>query len=419
MSPNLRIAFRFLTAKKRAMVMSLTCIVLGVGLFIITQATTTGFQDLFIETIIGADGAVLIQDKIQSARTSFETEHGSGVVIETTQDNAVKLQAGIEEPAGLVAALDDNPAVVGVSQVLKGSVDISSAVRSDTGRVYGINIDQHLKVSNLGAKIVEGSVDDFRNRPAGAMIGRELADRLLIGLNDFIQVSQSGATPQRYRVMAIFVTGISAMDRERIYLSLSDAASVLHRPTGVSYLQLQLADPARAPVESARIVDELRYNAQPWQERERSWLSAFSALQVSSAITVLVFTLIAGVAMFNTLAMIVIEKTKDIAILRSMGYERADVTRIFLWQAVIVLTIGAVIGCVFGAAATYGISKMPLRNGGISGIFSAKYYVVAWDVWHYVEAVSTAVVMVMLASIIPARRAARLEPGDIVRGTAQ
>ena len=100
MSPNLRIAFRFLTAKKRAMVMSLTCIVLGVGLFIITQATTTGFQDLFIETIIGADGAVLIQDKIQSARTSFETEHGSGVVIETTQDNAVKLQAGNEEPAG-------------------------------------------------------------------------------------------------------------------------------------------------------------------------------------------------------------------------------------------------------------------------------------------------------------------------------
>ena len=418
MSPNLRIAFRFLTAKKRAMVMSLTCIVLGVGLFIITQATTTGFQDLFIETIIGADGAVLIQDKIQSARTSFETEHGSGVVIDTTQDN-VKLQAGIEEPASLLRALDEDPAVVGVSPVLKGSVDVESAARQDTGRVYGINIDDHLKVSNLGSKIVVGSVDDFRTRPSGAMIGQELADRLLIGLNDFIQVSQSGATPQRFRVMAIFVTGISAMDRERIYLSLSDAASVLHHPTGVSYLQLQLADSKRAPVESARIIDELRYNAQPWQEREKSWLSAFSALQVSSAITVLVFTLIAGVAMFNTLAMIVIEKTKDIAILRSMGYERADVTRIFLWQAIIVLTIGAAIGCLFGAAATYGISHMPLRNGGISGIFSAKYYVVAWDPWHYVEAVSTAVVMVMLASIIPARRAARLEPGDIVRGTAQ
>ena len=83
------------------------------------------------------------------------------------------------------------------------------------------------------------------------------------------------------------------------------------------------------------------------------------------------------------------------------------------------LSIGAAVGCLFGAAATYGISKMPLGNGGISGIFSAKYYVVAWSAWHYVEAVSTAVVMVMIASIIPARRAARLEPGDIVRGTAQ
>lgn len=418
MSPNLRIAFRFLTAKKSAMVMSLTCIVLGVGLFIVTQATTTGFQKLFIQTIIGADGAVLISDKIQSGRTSFETAHGSGVVIDTTQDN-IKLQAGIEEPAGLLRSLDENPAVVAVSPVLKGSVDVESAARHDTGRVYGINVEAHLKVSNLGSKIVDGSIEEFRTLPAGAMIGRELADRLLIGLHDYIQVSQSGAPPQRFKVLAIFVTGISAFDRERIYLSLSDAASILHQPTGVSYLQMQLSDAARAPLESARIIDELRYNAQPWQEREKSWLSAFSALQVSSAITVLVFTLIAGVAMFNTLAMIVIEKTKDIAILRSMGYERTDVTKIFLWQAVIVLSIGALIGCVFGAVATYGISQMPLRNGGISGIFSAKYYVVAWSAWHYVEAVGTAVVMVMLASVIPARRAARLEPGDIVRGTAQ
>ena len=199
---------------------------------------------------------------------SFETEHGSGVNIDTTQDN-VKLQAGIEEPAPLLRALARNSAVLGASPVLKGSVDIASAARSDTGRVYGINIEEHLKVSNLGSKIVEGSVDDFRTRPAGAMIGRELADRLLIGLNDFIQVSQSGGPPQRFKVMAIFITGISALDRERIYLSLSDAASVLHRPTGVSYLQLQLADASRAPVESDRIVDEVRYNAQPWQEREK------------------------------------------------------------------------------------------------------------------------------------------------------
>jgi lipoprotein-releasing system permease protein len=141
----------------------------------------------------------------------------------------------------------------------------------------------------------------------------------------------------------------------------------------------------------------------------------FRALRISSAITVSVFTLIAGLAMFNTLAMIVLEKTKDIAILRSMGYERGDITQIFLWQAGVVLAIGALSGALMGAAVTYGVSKIPLP---INGIFKTDTFIVSWSVWHYVQALATAAVMVMAASVIPARRAARLEPGDVIRGTA-
>jgi len=92
-------------------------------------------------------------------------------------------------------------------------------------------------------------------------------------------------------------------------------------------------------------------------------------------------------AMFNTLAMIVLEKTKDIAILRSMGYERRDITQIFLWQAGIVLAIGAFLGCLVGALSTLGVSYMPLP---ISGIFKTETFVVSWNIWHYVQAIATA-----------------------------
>jgi lipoprotein-releasing system permease protein len=129
-----------------------------------------------------------------------------------------------------------------------------------------------------------------------------------------------------------------------------------------------------------------------------------------------VFTLIAGLAMFNTLAMIVMEKTKEIAILRSMGYTREDISRIFIWQAAIVLAIGTVLGCLVGAAITYGVSQYPMP---ITGIFTSHKFLVQWAARHYIEAVVTAVIVVMLASLIPSRRAARLEPGDIIRGTAQ
>jgi lipoprotein-releasing system permease protein len=99
-----------------------------------------------------------------------------------------------------------------------------------------------------------------------------------------------------------------------------------------------------------------------------------------------------------------------------MGYERRDVTRIFLWQAGIVLAVGAVAGALLGAAVTWLVSQVPLP---INGIFKTDRFIVTWDLAHYAGAVLTAVVMVMVASLIPARRAARLEPGDIVRGTAQ
>jgi lipoprotein-releasing system permease protein len=99
-----------------------------------------------------------------------------------------------------------------------------------------------------------------------------------------------------------------------------------------------------------------------------------------------------------------------------MGYTRRDISRIFLWQAAIVLAIGTVLGCAVGAIITYAVSQVPLP---ITGIFTSHKFLVLWSRWHYVEAVLTAVFMVMLASLIPSRRAARLEPGDIIRGTAQ
>jgi lipoprotein-releasing system permease protein len=197
---------------------------------------------------------------------------------------------------------------------------------------------------------------------------------------------------------------------------MSEARSLLKKPTGASFLQINLYDKDQAQEDAWHMESVLQYRAASWQEREKTWLEVFRALRISTAITVSVFTLIAGLAMFNTLAMIVMEKTKEIAILRSMGYTRQDISGIFLWQAAIVLMIGTVAGWIVGAAVTYGISNLQIR---IRGIFAMDTFVVNWSVWHYVAATATAVVMVMAASLIPARRAARLEPGDVIRGTAQ
>ncbi len=413
MSPNFRIGFRFLTAKKRAMFMSLSCTILGVGLFIVTQATTSGFEDFFTKTILGIHGAIRIEDKIQDTMRSMAAAGGGDSYF--TRRDGVKYIEGIEEPQPLIDAVRQFPNVRGVSAVVRGNVQITSAFKTEDGQVFGIRLEDHVRVSLLAEQITNGQIEDFRNSPSGALVGRVLADRLQLAVGDSFSIIARGSS-RRVRVSAIYETGYREVDKSNVYLHQPEARSLLKRASGASFLQISLHDPSRAPQDAARMEQVLRHGVKPWQEREKTWLAVFRALRISTMITVSVFTLIASLAMFNTLAMIVLEKTKDIAILRSMGYERRDITQIFLWQAGIVLAIGAAVGVVFGAGVTWLVGQVPLP---VNGIFKTEHFIVTWEPSHYVGAVATAVVMVMIASLIPARRAARLEPGDIVRGTAQ
>jgi len=414
MSQNFWIALRFLTAKKRAMLMSLSCIVLGVGLFVVTQAATSGFEEFFVKTILGTNGAILIQDKLQQTLRSLEAgSYNSGY--EVRQKEGQKYIEGIDYPEQLMDGVRSFHNVAGVSAVLRNTVTVRSSFREQTGKAYGINIDDHLKVSDLGSQIVQGSISDFRVQQGGALIGRVLADKLQLDPGENFELEYKNEI-HHFRVSGIFQTGVTDIDSVYVYLKMDDARSLFKKATGATYLQVSLYDRDTARADAAEMTESLGYRADAWQDREKSWLGVFRAFRVATAITVSVFTLIAGLAMFNTLAMIVLEKTKEIAILRSMGYTREDISRIFLWQAAIVLAIGTVVGCLVGAVITFAVSQYPLP---IQGIFTSHKFLVQWSKWHYVEAIFTAVVMVMAASLIPSRRAARLEPGDIIRGTAQ
>jgi len=400
------------------MLMSLACIVLGVGLFIVTQATTSGFEGFFIKTILGTNGAIRIEDEIQDTIRSMAARSensDSDSTFQVAEKEGRKYIEGIQEPKLIMDALRRFANVSGVAEVLHGDVQIRSSFKPDSAQVYGINLDDFLKVSDIDSHIVQGSLEEFRSEPEeGALIGSILAQRLQLAVGDsfILQIHDQTA---RYRVAAIYETGVSDIDRVRVYLHLSQARSLLQKPTGASFIQVNLYNTYRAPEDALQMEETLHHSAAPWQEREKVWLDVFRALRVSTAITVSVFTLIAGLAMFNTLAMIVLEKTKEIAILRSMGYSRHDISLIFIWQAAIVLAIGTVLGWALGAGVTYAISNLPIR---IRGIFATDTFIVSWSIWHYVEATLTAVVMVMVASLAPARRAARLEPGDVIRGTA-
>ena len=398
------------------MIMSLGGIAFGVGFFIVTQAQVSGFEEFFIKTILGTDGAIRIEDKFQSTLAEIEaasSQTNSTSFVVANRDHR-RYVDGVQYPDQVIESANQLPNVAACSAVIRGVVAARSALRSESSQIFGIVLDDHLAVSDLEEQILFGSIQAFRETPTGLMLGRKLADRLQARVGDsiYLENAQSGG---RYRVAAIYETGVSDIDRVRIFAHIDQARSLLRRPHGVSFVQVALFDRDKAPFDALRIESMTQHAASAWQDRERVWLDVFKALQISAAITVSTIIFISGLGMFNTLAMIVMEKTREIAILRSMGYSRRDILNIFLWQGGVVLAIGLVVGFALGAGVTYGISSLPLR---IRGIFSTDSYVVEWSLAHYFYAAVTAVVIVMVASLAPARRAARLIPGDVIRGTA-
>lgn len=402
------------------MLMSLAGIIFGIGFFIVTQAQTSGFEQFFIKTILGTNGAIRIEDKFQD--TMFAMAAGGhnpdASKFQVAGDrSARKYIEGVEDPKLLTDALHQFKNVAAVSTVLEGSVIADSSFKNESAKVYGIVLADQLLVSDLGSQIVPGggSLEEFRNAPQGMLMGKALAELLQVAPGDSL-ILQAGTERRRYRVSALYETGVRDIDKVRIYIHLTEARSLLKKSSGASFLQVSLLDKDRAPQDAIQMSEVLRHGAKSWQEREKSWLNAFQALQISAALTVSTIILISGLGMFNTLAMLVIEKTKEIAILRSMGYTRVDISRIFLWLGAIVLALGTVGGWILGAGVTYGVSKVPIH---LTGIFTTETFQVHWALSHYVVATICATVVVMTAALIPARRAARLEPGDIIRGTSQ
>jgi lipoprotein-releasing system permease protein len=408
------IAIRLLLSKKRALLMSLSGIVFGVGLFIITQAQTAGFEQFFTHTALATDGALHVEDPADQdtlGATVLKSATGAteGVVAMGKQRKYVE---GVQFPGQTSHALQQFENVAAVASVLRGDAVLDSNSRQMPAQVLGIDLDSFLAVSSLAQQVIYGRLDDFRADLKGVMLGSQLADRANLEVGDPVVISRAGQS-ERYRVEAIFESGVEHIDKERVILHLPEARAVLGQPFGVTYLQASLRDDDRAAAEAPHMQEVLGHLVVPWQEREKIWLDVFRALRASSALTVSTIILISGLGMFNTLGVIVLEKAKEIAILRSMGYQRRDIARIFLLLGGFVLVAGCVLGCALGAGGTWLVANIPLR---IRGVFSTDYFVVAWSPWHYVWAVAAATVVVLLASWIPARRAARLEPGEVIRG---
>ena len=175
-------------------------------------------------------------------------------------------------------------------------------------QVHGIRIKDHLLASEIRDQLIDGSIDNFQRDRLGLFIGNRTAQRLNLKLND--RVSISGQKENlNLRVSGIFESGISEIDKKRVYVSISTARSLVGKRFGGSFFQLGLKDPFDAEKIALQIQETTGHRSVSWQEREKyGWM--FLGTRISSAITISSILMLSGLGIFNVFAIMVIEKLR-------------------------------------------------------------------------------------------------------------
>src|SRR5437762_5554407 len=175
MTPPLYIALRFLTHRKRALLLSLSGVVFGVAIFICTQAQTQGFARYFIDSTIGSNGALVVRSRF---RPRYEPLMVSAKGSKGTMGRRRLYFEGITNPNEIMRVSRQFSNVVSCSPVLRGTVSARAGFENATAEVYGIEPSLHLQTTDLARQITKGSLEDFRNKPNSVIVGSRLAEML-------------------------------------------------------------------------------------------------------------------------------------------------------------------------------------------------------------------------------------------------
>jgi lipoprotein-releasing system permease protein len=323
------------------------------------------------------------------------------------------------------------PGVVRATPLIEGQVMATATAGASGALIRGMRPEDLRRSPLIAQRILSGSLADFGDD--GVVLGYRLAQRLgvKVGGNVTVISPQGTATAfgtmpriKTYHVVALFDVGMYEYDSSFIYVPLAAAQLFFRMPNGVSNLEVFVQDPDRAQQEGARIEKALggEVHIIDWQEANSS---LFNAVEIERNVMFLILTLIIVVAAFNIISgmiMMVKDKGRDIAILRTMGASRGMILRIFMLSGASIGVVGTLAGLALGVLFTRNIEAIREAIQSVIGVnlFSAEIYFFTRipariDAGEVAAVTGMALALSFLATLYPSWRAARLDPVEALR----
>lgn len=393
-------------------------ITLGTTGFCAISGMMLGFQTFIIDQLVNNDSHVRI-----SAREEIITEHSldeefypsAKHIFWVSPPSGRRDNSSIEYPFGWFERLEKDSRIEAYSPQLVTQVLISRAKASASGRLIGSVPDKQVKVTNIQDYMIQGNFKDISSGGGKIIVGDGLLEKLGARVSENLNVSVGAQSPVPLKVVGSFHLGVKSLDETTLFASLGDVQKINHMPSVVSDIAVRLFDVEEAD----QVADDwalwTREKVKSWSQANEGTMSVFKTQDIVRFAMTLSILAVAGFGIYNMLNMAITHKRREIAILRSVGFEPKDVENLFLIQGFILGVVGGLVGIILGYfvclyMSTIQVSAARMIGGGTMMISFLPSI--------YIRGFFLAFFAALVASWIPAKSAGKLTPIDIIRSEA-
>lgn len=405
---------RQLWARRGLNAIAIVGVLLGVLTLVGISGIMEGANEKFFSTILQISPHVIVKaEKVGETPSRPPGFERSDMVAYLTPPRGEQRRR-IQRPMEMTEAIERFDEVEAASPYVAGTGIIASASRERPVELRGIDVVRQDRVTPIHAYMKHGVYASLGATPDGVLLGSLLAEDLGVKVGDRVTCIAQGQKTSLL-VTAIFETSINAADRGRVYVNLRQAQTLLKKGDDIDGIEVRVKDPARAPEMTARLERAFLCDAESWQEVNANFLGLMSMQGFVVKLVIGALLALGGFGILAIQVMIVGQKRRDISILRSVGFRRGDIMWIFLAQGIIIAIVGSLLGSVFGHFVLEWLRTVKAGGGG-GTVFRAELMPIAETAGTYIAAALFSVLVGAMASLVPAWRASRVEPVDVLRG---
>lgn len=410
------LAFRYLVQRRRQTLLTLLGVFFGTTAYIAVSGFFRGFQGYMIHQLVNNSAQVHIQSR-QSYIATHDLDrafYGPGLndVFWALPPSGTKIYLSVQNPRDWYRRLQMDPRVEAYSPNYSAPALFTVAGVSVSTTLTGCDPLQQAHVTTVGEYMVEGQFADIANGGNQLVLGDELMRRLGAGLERIVMVSVGTGLAQPFKVVGRFLTGNRFVDLQA-YGAIRDVQNLNSQPNVVNEIAVRLKDYRMAASLATTWSAFGPERVESWDQQNASILSVFKLQDALRFTMIACILIVAGFGIYNVLNMTVNQKRRDIAILRSMGYDTFDIVSLFFSQGLIVGIVGGFFGVIAGYLVCRYLQTIQFTSGAGAG--HRTYLHISLD-WHiYLQAAALALISSSVASVLPARAAGRLTPIEIIR----